>query len=143
MKLTQLSIFIENRAGTLANIANTLGEAGINIRAMSLADTSEFGIIRLIIDDLDTARDVLKDQGYAVSISEVIAVEIPDRPGELGRLLGIFADSELNVEYMYAFVQKNMDRAVMILRLDDMDRAIEAAKANGVRILEGERVATM
>jgi hypothetical protein len=136
MKIQQLSIFIENRSGRLKNIATTLGDFNINIRAMSLADNKEFGILRLIVDETEKARELLKDHGFAVRLGQVIAVEIEDRPGALGSLLTVLESAALNVEYMYAFVQKNTDRAVMILKTDDLDRAIGALTAGSIRLLD-------
>jgi hypothetical protein len=140
MKIPQLSVFIENKVGRLAEIANTLGEIGTSIRAMSLADTSEFGILRLIVDDPENARNVLREYGYAVRLAEVIAVEIPDTPGQLGRLLDILKNDGLNVEYMYAFVQKHADSAVMILRVEDLDRGVETLVGEGYSLLSAEAV---
>ncbi len=140
MKIPQLSVFIENKVGRLAEIANTLGEIGANIRAMSLADTSEFGILRLVVDKPDETRQVLKDYGYAVRQAEVLAVAIPDRPGELGRLLDALQQQSLNIEYMYAFVQKHSDSAVMILRLDNLGAAIDTLTASGYALLSAEQI---
>ena len=105
MKVEQISVFLENKAGRLAEVTRVLGEAGINIRALSLADTTDFGILRLIVDQYDKAREILKDKGFTVGKTEVVAVEVPDRPGGLGLVLQILAASGVNVEYMYAFVQ--------------------------------------
>ena len=143
MKITQLSVFLENRTGRLADIAVTLGEIGVNIRAMSLADTTDFGVLRLIVNDTAKARQVLKDLGFAVRLTEVLAVEIPDRPGELGRLLRIIEQAGLNVEYVYGFVEKNSDNAILIFRFDDLDRAITAIHAKGIRILDDSRLSSL
>jgi len=140
MKIPQLSVFIENKVGRLAEIANTLGEIGANIRAMSLADTSEFGILRLVVDKPEATRTVLKDYGYAVRQADVVAVAIPDRPGELGRLLDTLQRDGLNVEYMYAFVQKHSESAVMILRIEDLDAAMAAMTAAGYTLLTTEQI---
>ncbi len=140
MKIPQISIFIENRVGRLANIATTLGEIGVNIRAMSLADTSEFGILRLIVDKTEEAVEVLKTYGYAVRVSPVMAVEIPDRPGGLGELLSTLQAASLNVEYMYAFVQKNSDTAVMILRIEDIDRALSTITDHHYPMITAEQL---
>lgn len=141
MKIDQISVFIENRAGRLAAITTALGDEGINIRAMSLEDNSDFGILRLIVDDTTKARGLLKERGFAVRLSDVIAVEIPDRPGELGKLLRAVEEAGLNVDYMYAFVQKNMDLAVMILRFDDLERGIGTLRLNQYNLLTSEQVA--
>lgn len=140
MKIPQLSVFIENKVGRLAEIANTLGEIGANIRAMSLADTSEFGILRLVVDKPEAARQVLRDYGYAVRQVDVVAVVIPDRPGELGRLLDVLQNAKLNVEYMYAFVQKQSDAAVMILRIEDIDAAITTMAAANYALLSADQI---
>ena len=136
MKIPQLSIFMENRSGRLARIAAVLGNSGINIRAMSLADTSDFGILRLVVSDVGAAEKILKDQGFTVRLSEVIAAAIPDTPGALGNLLTIAEIAGLNVEYMYAFVEKKDNEAVLIFRFDDLDRAIETMLESGIKVLK-------
>ncbi len=137
MKIPQLSLFVSNSPGTMADIAAILGEIGVNIRAMSLADTNNFGVLRMVVDDTEKAHQVLKDYGYPVRRNEVIAVEIADRPGSLGSLLRILADAGRNIEYMYAFVQKNADKAVLMLRLEDLDGAIACLRTAGVKVLSG------
>lgn len=140
MKLEQLSIFLENRSGRLAKILKTLGEAGVNIRAMSLADTSDFGILRLIVSDIERGRRALRDGRFTVRVSEVVAAEVRDRPGELADMLGFIERAGLNLEYMYSFVQKSMESAILIFRFDDLDRAIAVLRENGVRIIESDEV---
>ncbi|MFO7840216.1 MAG: ACT domain-containing protein [Desulfosalsimonadaceae bacterium] len=140
MRIRQLSIFMENRSGRLAKITTAIGRAGINIRAMSLADTSDFGILRLVVTDAEKARQVLREQGFTVRISEVIAVAIPDTPGALGRLLGVIEQAELNVEYMYVVVEKKMDEAILIFRFDAPDRAAEVLQENDIRLVDEEKV---
>ena len=140
MKIPQLSLFVPNTPGTMADIAAILGDIGVNIRAMSLADINDFGVLRMVLDNTDKARQVLKDYGYPVRLNEVIAVEIDDRPGALGRLLRVLADDGRNVEYMYAFVQKNADRAVLMLRLEDLDGAVSALREEIGRASCRERV---
>ena len=135
MKIKQLSIFLENKAGRLAHIINTLGEVNINIRAISLADTSDFGILRLVVDDTQHARQRLKDRGFTVSITEVIAVEVQDKPGELGRILAIVEEAGLNVEYVYGPISNKGDNAILILRFEEIDKAIETMVSHGVRVL--------
>jgi hypothetical protein len=139
-KIEQLSIFIENRSGRLARITSLLGEAGVNIRAMSLADTSDFGILRLIVDNPELARYTLRDQGFTVNRTDVVAVEIPDHPGSLGRLLSILERAALNVEYMYAFVQKGMDHAVVVFRFENLDHAVRTMTAEGITVLDRKKV---
>lgn len=140
MKVEQISIFIENKSGRLAEITRVLGEAGINIRALSLADTSDFGILRLIVNDGATATRVLKEHGFTVSQTEVVAVEVPDRPGGLSAILQTLDREAINVEYMYAYVERCGGNAVIIFRFDETDKAISALKANNFNMLEGSRL---
>jgi hypothetical protein len=143
MQVEQISIFIENKSGRLAEVTRVLGSQGINIRALSLADTSDFGILRLIVDKTDRAKAALKESGFTVSKTEVIAVEVPDQPGGLAGILKILDDARVNVEYMYAFVERCGGNAVIIFRFDDLESAIRVLQANGVNILPGERVYAM
>lgn len=140
MKVEQISIFIENKSGRLAEISRILGESGINIRALSLADTSDFGILRLIVNDVEKAQSVLKECGFTVNKTEVVAVEVPDRSGGLSHILNILDSEQINVEYMYAFGERSGGNAVIVFRFDDTDKAIEALTGSGVHILEGERL---
>jgi hypothetical protein len=140
MKVEQISVFLENKAGRLAEVTRVLGEAAINIRALSLADTTDFGILRLIVDQYDKAREVLKQHGFTVGKTEVVAIEVPDRPGGLAWVLQILSDSDVNVEYMYAFVQHSGKNAVIIFRFDNLERAIQLLQQQGVRIYRGEEV---
>jgi hypothetical protein len=140
MKVEQISVFLENKAGRLAEVTKVLGEGGINIRALSLADTTDFGILRLIVDQYEKARDVLKQHGFTVGKTEVVAIEVPDRPGGLAWVLQILSDSDVNVEYMYAFVQHSGKNAVIIFRFDNLERAIELLEQQGVRIYSGQEV---
>ncbi len=143
MKVEQISVFIENKSGRLAEIARILGEAGINIRALSLADTSDFGILRLIVNDREKAKMVLKSNGFTVSKTEVVAVEVPDRPGGLYQILKKLESDAINVEYMYAFVERCGENAVIIFRFDETDRAIASLLQSGFTVLEGERLYSM
>ncbi|MDX2480529.1 MAG: ACT domain-containing protein [Desulfuromusa sp.] len=143
MKVEQISIFIENKSGRLAEITAILGKSGINIRALSLADTSDFGILRLIVDNSEKALKVLKEQRFTVSITNVIGVAVPDSPGGLTSILQILDKSNVNVEYMYAFVERSGDNAVIIFRFDDIDEAISALSKNGVKILPSDRITSI
>ena len=137
MKVDQLSIFLENRAGRLAEVTRLLSEAKVNIRALSLADTSDFGILRLIVSDFDKAKSVLKDGGFTVGRTSVVAVEVDDHPGGLHHLLEILQKENINVEYMYAFVQQCNGHAVIIFRFDRTDEAIELLNKTGMKIIPG------
>ncbi len=140
MKVEQISIFLENKSGRLAEVAGVLAGAGINIRALSLADTTDFGILRLIVNDTEKAKQVLKDNGSTVGKTEVIAVEVPDRPGGLAHILKVMTEEGVNVEYMYAFVQRSGGNAIIIFRFDELEKAINALQKAGVVILKGEDV---
>lgn len=140
MKVEQIAIFLENKSGRLAEITSILAEKGINIRAMSLADTADFGILRLIVNDTENARKVLKEKGFTVGTTEVIVVEVADKPGGLAGVLQILKKSEINIEYMYAFTQKSGETGLIIFRFEKLDEAINALVKSGVRLLSGEEV---
>jgi len=140
MKVEQISVFLENKAGRLAEVTRILGETGVNIRALSLADTTDFGILRLIVDQYDLARKVLKEKGFTVGKTEVVAVEVPDHPGGLASVLQLLAQAGINVEYMYAFVQHSGKNAVIIFRFDNLDDAISLLQGAGIHIYKGEEV---
>jgi len=143
MKVEQISVFLENKPGALAEVTRILGETGVNIRALSLADTKDFGILRLIVNDNEKAREVLDQKGFTVRKTEVVAVEVPDRPGGLADILKILAEANINVEYLYAFVQQSGENAIIIFRFDETDRAIAVLSEKKVRILEGKKVYTL
>lgn len=138
MKAQQLSIFVENRAGRLAEIIALLAGASINIRALSLADTSDFGILRMVVDKQEEAAALLKEKGFTIGRAAVVAVEMPDRPGSLAGILSLLSKNGINVEYMYASARLRLDQAVMIFRFDKIDEAIAALQANGLAIIPGE-----
>lgn len=140
MKVEQISVFLENRAGRLKEVTRVLAEANINIRALSLADTSDFGILRLIVTNQDKAKQVLKENGFTVGKTNVVAVEVDDKPGGLNRILTILGDAGVNVEYMYAFVQQSGKNAVLIFRFDRTDEAIDILTKNNIKILKGEEL---
>ena len=140
MKVQQISIFIENKSGRLAEVTRLLDERKVSIRALSLADTSDFGILRLLVDNTDAALFALKEGGFTVSKTEVVAVEVPDQPGGLSRILQVLDESQINVEYMYAFAERNADNAIIIFRFDDIDNAIGTLQAKGVSVLTGDRL---
>jgi hypothetical protein len=140
MRVEQISIFLENKSGRLAEVTDVLTAAGVNIRALSLADTADFGILRLIVDKIDQAKQALKDSGFTLGKTEVLALEVPDHPGGLAEILRALGKAGVNVEYMYAFVQRSLDNAIVIFRFDELDKAIEVLTGAGVRILRGEEL---
>ncbi len=143
MQVEQLSVFIENKAGRLSEVTAILAEAGINIRGLALADTSDFGVLRLIVDNVGRANDLLKENGFTVGRTEVVAAEVDDRPGGLNAILETLLAASINVEYMYAFVKHASRDAVMIFRFDDADAAARVLQANGVNVIDGETLYAM
>jgi hypothetical protein len=140
MKVEQISVFLENKPGSLAEVTRILGDSGVNIRALSLADTKDFGILRLIVNDNEKAREILGRKGLTVRKTEVVAVEVPDRPGGLAEILKVLSEADINVEYLYAFVQHSGENAIIIFRFDETDRAIEVLSKKQFKILEGKKV---
>lgn len=140
MKVEQISIFLENKKGRLWKALNTLKDAGINIRALYLADTSEFGILRLIVPKPEKAKKVLEENDFAVKTNEVIAVELEDKPGGLASVLKILKDSQINLEYLYAFVHEKKGKAILFLKADDIDKTIKALQGGSAKILSAEEV---
>ena len=140
MRTEQISIFLENKSGRLAEVTDLLARNAINIRALSLADTTDFGIFRLIVNDPARALALLKEQGFTVASNDVVPVLVPDRPGGLAGILAALKGNSINVEYMYAFVQRSEGNAVLIFRFDDTDQAEAALAAAGIRMLSGEEM---
>ena len=143
MNVEQISIFLENKPGRLAEVTRIFEEGRVNIRALALADTSEFGILRLIVNDNESAQRLLKDHGYTVGVTEVVAVEVEDQPGGLHRILRALAKDNINVEYMYAFVRQSGQNAVLIFRFDDIHAASAVLKREGVRVIDGKNLYAM
>lgn len=136
MKLKQLSVFLENKPGRLQELCALLADNDINMITISLADTEQFGILRLIVSDCDAAKEVLDKEGFVAKITEVIAVEVNDQPGGLRDVLQIEEKSGISVEYMYAFTIKSGENAVLLFRFDDMDKAIDALRKAGFNVLD-------
>jgi hypothetical protein len=135
MKIRQLSVFLENKPGHLSTICQTLADAGVNILTLSLADTQQFGILRVIVEDWEKAKSVLEASSVVVNVTEVVAAEVDDEPGGLAKILNIIEKADTNIEYMYAFTFRNQDRAIIVLRFDDPDEAITTLQANGVNVV--------
>jgi hypothetical protein len=138
MKIQQLSIFAENKPGHIAGPCRLLAQSGVNIRALSLADTQKFGILRLIVSDAATATRALEAAGHVVKTTEVLAIEVQDQPGGLATVLSALEGSPTNIEYMYAFPFGHQGKAVLIFRFDNPDSAIEVLQAKGIAVLPSE-----
>lgn len=135
MKIHQLSLFLENKPGTLVNPCRLVSEAGIDVRTLTLADTERFGILRMIVSDWEKAKALLQAAGFVVNVVEVVAVEVPDRPGGLTEVLEVFEEGDVNIEYMYAFPFGRGRMAVLIFRFDKPDAAIDRLQARGINVV--------
>ena len=138
MTIKQLSVFLENKQGRLWKSLNILKKENIDIRALSIADTSEFVILRLIVSDPDNAKKFLEDEQFAVSIADVIAIEVEDQPGGLEAALALLNDNDVNVEYIYAFVEKKTSKALVVLRTEDNIKSMTLLKDNNFSVIEDE-----
>jgi hypothetical protein len=135
MKIKQISIFLENKIGRLAEVTGLLADEGINIRTLALAETAEFGVLRLIVDDPAACLKALKENHFVAQETDVIAVEVEDRPGGLHRILEIFLKNNINIEYMYAFVEKRVDNAILVFRIEDTSAAIKVLQENKIAVV--------
>lgn len=135
MTVKQISVFVENKPNSMAQFVEVLSKNKIDMRALSLADAADFGIVRVIVDDVYNAMQVLKDEGYICSINKVLAVAIPDEPGGLANVIRYLGNDEINIEYMYAFTTRQKDLAYMIFRVQDKEKAIQALTKNGVKLV--------
>jgi len=140
MRAEQISVFLENKAGRLAEVTSILAEADVNIRALAVADTSDFGVLRLIVNNNQKAMEALKKRGFTVGKTDVVAVEVEDRPGGLNMILEMLHKAGINVEYMYAFVTQSGSNAIMIFRFDNIDEAIKCLLENNVTVINGSEV---
>ena len=136
----QISVFLENKCGRIIDVSRALGEGGINVRALSIADTSDFGILRLIVDQPDKAFEVLREKGFMASVTEVIALEVPDDPGGLARTLSPLEEAGINIEYLYAFVQKRTADALILIRVENIEAALKVLQENNIPVLDSERI---
>jgi hypothetical protein len=138
--IKQISLFLENKPGRMAMVAKTLSDAGVNIRALTIAEAGDFGIIRMVVDDTEKGYRVLRDKGFTVSETDVLAVELKDVPGGLYEVANTLGVNNVNVDYAYAFVTTKAERAMLILRVDDITRAAQVLNAAGVRIVTKEEI---
>ncbi|MCR5292984.1 MAG: ACT domain-containing protein [Eubacterium sp.] len=144
MSVKQISIFVENKPGRMNGMTEVLAENNINMRALALAETEGFGIVRIIVDDVYEATTVLKDAGYINKINSVVVVEMPDVPGGLNKVLKVFTDANINLEYMYAIAgERNINNAYLVFRVDDHKAAEHALKEAGIRYLAQEDMAKL
>lgn len=140
MKIKQLSIFLQNRMGSLSKPLEILSEADINIRAMCMADTSEFGILRLVVDDPLKGKEVLEENNFLVKLTDIIGVEMNDTPGGLTTVLKIIRENEIDLEYLYAFTHDKVGKAILLLHADDIDKLISSLQDNNIVIVPSDEV---
>jgi len=140
MKITQISVFLENRKGRLHDVCSLLGENEVNIRALTIAETESFGVLRIVVDQSETAIKLLQDNGFVANFTDVVAIEVGDRPGGLAAVLKIFAENDVNIEYMYGFVEKFTDKALLVFRFENTDFAQEILARNNISVVTKKEI---
>lgn len=135
MRIKQISVFLENRKGRLSDICSMLGAAQINIRALTIAETETFGVLRMVVDKPAAAMEVFRTNSITANQTDVVAVEVPDTPGGLAHVLKVLTDHDLNVEYMYGFVEKFSENALLVFRFDNAEKGHQILKANGINVV--------
>ena len=140
MAVKQISIFVENKEGRIKKAIDTLAKENINIRALSIADTTKYGILRLIVSDNEKAIAALEKDGFIVKENEVIILAVPDEPNGLNSTLAVFDEKGINLEYLYAFVSSKTDEAIVVMRLENMEKAVDALNESNVKILDAEDI---
>lgn len=144
MSIKQISVFLENKPGTLKAMTDVLAQNHIDMRALSLAETNDFGIVRVIVDNVYNTTTVLKDAGFIHSVTPVVGVAIPDEPGGLNKVLSVLGEANINVEYMYAFLGgKSAEHAYMIFRVTDSDGAAAVLRSNGIQIVDQDEISKL
>jgi hypothetical protein len=136
MKITQISVFLENRKGRLFDICSMLGQAGINIRALTIAETESFGVLRMVVDKPGEAMELFRKKNVTANQTDVVAAEVPDKPGGLADVLKALSDNDVNVEYMYGFVEKHSENALLVFRFDNPERAAQVLRENDLKVID-------
>lgn len=135
MRIKQISVFLENRQGRLYDVCSLLGDNDINIRALTIAETESFGVLRIVVDKSDAAIKLLRDNEFVANFTDVIAIEVPDKPGGLASILKVLAENDVNIEYMYGFVEKFSDKALLVMRFEDTDFAQQMLAKHSVHVV--------
>jgi hypothetical protein len=133
MKITQISVFLENRKGRLYDVCSLLGDNDVNIRALTIAETESFGVLRIVVDKSDFAIKLLRENQFVANFTDVVAIEVPDQPGGLASILKVLAENDVNIEYMYGFVEKFSDKALLVMRFEDTEFAQQILAKNNIR----------
>lgn len=140
MKITQISIFLENRKGRLYEVCSLLGAHDVNIRALTIAETESFGVLRIVVDKSDVAIKLLRDNHFVANFTDVVAIEVPDKPGGLASILKTLAENDANVEYMYGFVEKFSDKALLVMRFEDTDFAQQILAKHNIHVVASKDI---
>lgn len=140
MKIVQVSVFLENRKGRLSEVCELLGKSGINIRALNVAESADFGVLRIVVDKPDEAAKALKGGGFVATLTEIVPVEVPDKPGGLAGVLKVLSQAGINVEYMYGFVQKFSENALLVFRFEDPEAAKKVLHKHGIKVVSPESI---
>ncbi len=135
MAISQISVFLENKKGRLAEVTRLLGDGGVNLRALTIADTADFGILRIIVDNLDNALAILEKNGFTARVTEVLGVEVPDKPGGLAKVMEVFSRNDVNIEYVYVSLEKNKDNAIVIFKIEEIERGVKVLKDNNLSLI--------
>lgn len=143
MKITQISVFLENSKGRLYEVTTLLGQHHINIRALNIAENGDFGVLRMVVDKPAEAVAALKKGNFVANQTEIVAVEVEDRPGGLADILKVFNDTDLNIEYMYGFIEKSSDKALMVFRFDNIDKALTILKKHNISVVRQENITAL
>lgn len=143
MKIKQISVFLENKKGRLYEALTAMAKEGVNIRALTIADTSDFGILRMIVNNPELAKKALEEAGFTTKITSVIAVGVKDQPGGLAEVLKILYEGDINVEYLYAFVEKSGEEAIVVLRTDNLDKTVNLLQQAGVKLFSSTDIESL
>ena len=138
MTINQISVFLENKSGRLADVTNVLADNNINLRAMTIADTADFGILRLVVNSPDKAAQILEENGFTIRITKVLGIEIDDKPGGLHRIMRIFKENGLNIEYLYASLENKNNKAVVIFKVEDVELGLKIVESNSLVAVSGK-----
>ena len=140
MKITQISIFLENRKGRLHEVCSLLGNAGVNIRALTIAETESFGVLRIVVNKPEQAVTLLRENSFVANITDVVAVEVPDKPGGLADVLKVLSQNDVNVEYMYGFLEKSGNNAILVFRFEDTPYAQRILADNNIKVVSSQNI---
>ena len=143
MKLTQISVFLENKSGRLHEVCTLLGKNDINIRALTVAESDDFGVLRLVVNRPNETLAVLKENNFTANLTDIVAVEVKDSPGGLADILGIFSENGINVEYMYGFVEKFSEKALLVFRFEDTEKALEVLKRSNIKVVTESEIVNL